>query len=252
MRIVAMDTATAVCAVALLEDGRTVVEYNPVLVRTHSQRLVPLLDEAMAEAGWTRSSLDGVAVGAGPGSFTGVRIGMTTAKAMAFALDLPLVAVSTLEALALSPILPAAGPTSSGSPGVGPDSAPAVGDLICPLIDARRGEVYTALYRIAGPTDLREVAPAVSPVLGDWLEQLPPEPLWFAGEGAVAQRIRLQEGTASWRIVAEPFLRGQAVALLGRRELKAGRRLDPVEALPHYVRRPQAEVLWEERRGPER
>ncbi|MGE5590388.1 MAG: tRNA (adenosine(37)-N6)-threonylcarbamoyltransferase complex dimerization subunit type 1 TsaB [Bacillota bacterium] len=247
-----MDTATAVCAVALTEDGRPVVEYNPILVKTHSQRLVPLLDEALAEAGWSRSSLDAVAVGAGPGSFTGVRIGMSTAKAMAFALDLPLSAVSTLEATALSSLLPPADAAADETAAAETNVRPAVGELVCPLLDARRGEVYTALYRAAGPAELEEAVPATSPVLEDWLKQLPPKPVWFAGEGAESQRRRLQEGAAPWRIVAQPFLRGLAVALLGRRELEAGRRLDPVEALPRYVRRPQAEVLWEERRHAER
>lgn len=246
MRLVAMDTATAVCAVALTEDGRPVVEYNPVLVRTHSQRLVPLLDQALAEAGWSRTSLDGVAVGAGPGSFTGVRIGMSTAKAMAFALDRPLAAVSTLEATALSPLLPPAKADAAT------EGRPAVGERVCPLLDARRGEVYTALYRVVGPAELEEIAPATSPVLEDWLGRLPPEPVWFAGEGAEAQRQRLQEGAPLWRIVARPHLRGLAVALLGGRELESGRRLDPALALPRYVRRPQAEVLWEERRHSER
>lgn len=235
MRLLALDTATSVCAVALMEDGRAVVEYSPVLHRTHSQRLVPLLDQALAEAGWSRSHLDAIAVGAGPGSFTGVRIGMTTAKALAFALDRPLATVSTLEASALSPLLGEAG------------SGPAADDLVCPLLDARRGEVYTALYRVAGPAQLQWEAEAVSLPVEEWLERLPRgETAWFTGEGVPAHQARLQE-VGGWRMVGQPLLRALAVGLLGHRDAVAGRTVDPLQAVPRYVRRPQPEVLWEER-----
>lgn len=254
MRLIALDTATTVCAVALLEDGRPVVEHSPVLVRTHSQRLMPLIDQALAEAGWSRASLDAVAAGEGPGSFTGVRIGLTTGKALAYALDRPLVTVSTLEAVALSALLPESGDGSGvaaeGRPSAGPGDGPREGDLVCPLLDARRGEVYTALYRVVAPAALRQETPAVSPVLEEWLGGLPAGALWFTGDGAAEHRQRLlQEADRGRRIAGRENLRALAIALLGEREVAAGRTISPLKAVPRYVRRPQAEVIWEQRRS---
>lgn len=220
-----------------MDGDQCIVEKSPVLLRTHSQQLVPLLDEALAEAGWRRQDLGAVAVGEGPGSFTGVRIGLSSAKAIAFALDVPLVTVSTLEAIALSTLLPPAAPV------------PQVGDLVCPLLDARRGEIYTALYRVLGPAELREERPPVSPTLAEWLTGLPGDvPVWFTGEGVQSYRAQLMEEAARGRRIApQESLRARAVGLLGQGSLRAGRTVPPVEAVPRYVRRSQAEVIWEQR-----
>ncbi|MHB9144907.1 MAG: tRNA (adenosine(37)-N6)-threonylcarbamoyltransferase complex dimerization subunit type 1 TsaB [Symbiobacteriia bacterium] len=247
MRLVAIDTATAVCAVALMEDGQCVVEKSPELVRTHSQWLVPLLDEALADAGWGRRDIEAVAVGEGPGSFTGVRIGLSSAKAIAFALGVPLVTVGTLEAIALSTLLPPADMAAAQAAASGPQ----VGDLVCPLLDARRGEVYTALYRVVAPAELRQERPPVSPTLSVWLAELPIEGrLWFTGEGVQAYRPQLlEEAARGRRISAQATLRALAVGLLGQREVLAGRTVVPDAAVPLYVRRSQAEVVWEQRQG---
>ena len=130
MLILALDTATRVCSVALWkgDTGDMVAEYTQNIKKTHSQRLLPLVDQVLTDTATDKSHIEAIAVAAGPGSFTGLRIGVSTARALAQGLKVPAVGVSTLEALAgnLSTVR---------------------NELICPLLDARRDQVYSALYR---------------------------------------------------------------------------------------------------------
>ena len=138
MLLLAMDTTTTVCSVAVGEEGNLLAEYLLNLHKTHSQRLMPLVISLLKDSDIDRSQLEGIAVAVGPGSFTGIRIGVSTARGLAQGLGIPVIGVNTLEALA----------------GVGA-SYPA---LLCPLLDARRDQVYTAVYR-GGGSDLEEVEP---------------------------------------------------------------------------------------------
>jgi tRNA threonylcarbamoyladenosine biosynthesis protein TsaB len=124
-RLLAIDTSTLTASAALLEDTRVVIEKQAVTT-LHSEALLPLVDEVLRAAGVTPRELDLVACGAGPGSFTGLRIGLATAKGLCFALAKPMLTVSSLAALALE--------ASSG--------------LVLSLMDARRGEVYAGLFRL--------------------------------------------------------------------------------------------------------
>lgn len=126
----AMDTSTAAMTIALFQDGRLVKDSHSISERNHSIRLLPAIEELAASCGLKVGELDGVAVGCGPGSYTGIRIAVTVAKMFAWSLKLPLIPVSSLEALAY---------------GAASDAA---GDVrVVPLMDARRGKVYTGLYR---------------------------------------------------------------------------------------------------------
>ncbi len=138
MLLLAIDTTTTVCSVAVGEEGKLLAEYLLNIKKTHSQRLMPLVISLLKDSDVGRSNLEGIAVAVGPGSFTGIRIGVATARGLAQGLGIPLIGVNTLEALA----------------GIGA-SYPA---LLCPLLDARREQVYTAVYRGGGP-DLEEVEP---------------------------------------------------------------------------------------------
>ncbi|MBP3737224.1 MAG: tRNA (adenosine(37)-N6)-threonylcarbamoyltransferase complex dimerization subunit type 1 TsaB, partial [Lachnospiraceae bacterium] len=134
MKILAIDTSGQVAGCALLEDGRLLSEYNSLssasaLRKTHSQTLMPMLESLRDQTELDLHTLDAIAVTAGPGSFTGLRIGAATAKGLGLALEKPVIAVPTLEALAF------------GVWTAGGDSA-----LICPVMDARRRQVYTAAY----------------------------------------------------------------------------------------------------------
>lgn len=130
MKVLAIDTSTTALGVALLEDERLVVESITNLKINHSIKLMPTVEEVFATAGWQASEIDLVVVAKGPGSYTGLRVGVTTAKTFAWTLDIPLVAVSTLETMAY-PL--------RHYPGA-----------IVPIIDARRGEVYSGLFSGAG------------------------------------------------------------------------------------------------------
>ncbi|HXH82846.1 MAG TPA: tRNA (adenosine(37)-N6)-threonylcarbamoyltransferase complex dimerization subunit type 1 TsaB, partial [Candidatus Tectomicrobia bacterium] len=131
MRVLAVETSTLAGGVALLEDDRLVAEYLLDVRRTHSERLLAAVDRVLADAGWSARDIDGLAVAVGPGSFTGLRIAVSTVKGLALALGIPAVAaVPSLDAMAAA--LPWA-------------SLP-----VCPVIDARKGEVYASLYRWDG------------------------------------------------------------------------------------------------------
>ncbi len=138
MLLLGLDTSTTVCSVAVGEEGKLLAEYLLNIQKTHSQRLMPLIISLLKDSDVQRTQLEGIAVAAGPGSFTGIRIGMATARGLAQGLGIPLIGVNTLEALA----------------GIGA-SYPS---LLCPLLDARREQVYTAVYR-GGGSNLEEVEP---------------------------------------------------------------------------------------------
>ncbi len=153
MRILALDTSTRTASVAVLGGVRE-VEIDHA-VGSHSDDLVALIDRALADAGLKLADLDGIAVGAGPGSFTGLRIAMATAKGLCFASGLPLWPVSSLAALALDGVdtLAAADPPEETA-----------GALFVPLLDARRDEMFAGLYRSDGGRVIAVAPDAVIPV----------------------------------------------------------------------------------------
>lgn len=215
MLVLGLDTATPSCSVALIEHGRLLAELTVVSPRAHSARLMPLIAQALQEAGREKGDLAAIACGVGPGSFTGLRIGITTAKTLAYALGLPCLPVSTLAAMAH---------------GLGPG-------LVSPVLDARRGEVFAALYR-----DGQEVAaPQLVPLAG-WLAELDRlgEPVTLAGDGAglfLAEAGQRLGARARFAPAGQVWPRGWAVADLGAAALAAGRTVAPADLLPVYLRR---------------
>ena len=140
MRILALEASAKVAGCALIEDDTLLAEFSLQNGLTHSQTLMPLVESMFASLGMEISCVDAVAVSAGPGSFTGLRIGAATVKGLAYALGVPVIPVPTVDVLA-------AGLYEYGSSGQNADSAPDTGELICPVMDARRGQVYTGIYR---------------------------------------------------------------------------------------------------------
>ena len=132
MMVLGIETATAVCAAALVDDDVVRAERRYEIPQAHSEKLMECVDDCLKSAGLNLSSIDGIAISIGPGSFTGLRIGLSVAKGLAFATGKPLVGVPTLEALAMEAVRKGI---------VEPD------DVIVPMIDARRDEVYTAIFR---------------------------------------------------------------------------------------------------------
>lgn len=160
MRILAIETATASGSVALLDGERSVAEVADAVPQRHLEWLAPAIDRVLRQAGWSPADVEAVAVSRGPGSFTGLRIGMATAIAWARGRGVPLAAVSTLEAMA--------------------DGLEAPG-LVCPVLDARRGEVAGALFERNGTTR-RVLEDLVAPV-ETLVSSLPADrPVLFAGD----------------------------------------------------------------------
>jgi tRNA threonylcarbamoyladenosine biosynthesis protein TsaB len=215
MKLLSIDTSTLTAGVAAWEDGRTVAERR-ARVTTHSDELLAMIDQALREAGWEPSSLDGVACVSGPGSFTGLRIGLATAKGLCFATGRPLVCVPTLQALAAR----------------APDGRAAA------VLDAHKQEVYAAIYRVAGGSPTLEA--------GEWVlppSELPPKlgeyPLVIVGDGA----LRYREIVGVHRLLDDDGApRPADVARLAAARLSDGDSDDLPSSGPHYVRASEAEI----------
>ncbi len=219
MLLLALDTATDRCSVALLRDGAVRAEATIREPRSHAARLVPLIGDVLAGAGVPVHDLDAVAVSAGPGSFTGLRIGVSTAKGLAVAAEAALVAVPTLAALAL---------------GAGPSAAP-----VLTALPSRRGEVYAALYHVADPTPKAVAAPAALDLdaLAGWLGEAGfPEsgPLRLTGDGA--PRVLEALGAPSWREPVEAARAAAAVGRLGWARFQRGETENVAAFEPYYLK----------------
>ena len=222
MRILAVETATLAGSVALLDGDRIVGESLLDVALTHSERLMAMVDRLLADCGWDAARLEGLAVSIGPGSFTGLRVGVATVKGLALALEIPIAAVPTLDGLAAN--LPFA-------------AAP-----VCPLLDARKNEVYLSLYEWGGAEmerrwDYLALAPRAA------AERLT-GPVIVVGDG-VASCLPFLDRLGAGLGVAPPSHSRPFAAVIGR--LGLGRLRDglavPAESLaPLYVRPSEAEL----------
>lgn len=210
MRILALETSTEHCSCALWHDG-ALSESRVHAGQRHSSMLLPMVSALLAEGGVTIGQLDGIAFGAGPGSFTGVRIACSVAQGLAFARDLPLLPVVTLEALA----------EANG------------GERVLACLDARMGELYLAAYQRDGAAWRPLHAPAlVRPAA------LPTLTGHFAacGSGFAVQAQVLGAAYELISVAADAVPQAVAVAALGARALAAGRGLAAEAAAPLYLR----------------
>jgi tRNA threonylcarbamoyladenosine biosynthesis protein TsaB len=219
--VLGIETATAVCGAALVRDG-TVLALREVRERyVHAERLLLLVEEVLAEGRLAPNDLTAVAVSAGPGSFTGLRIGVSTAKGVVYATGAALVGVPTLEALAARCL---------SMPGSRPE-------WILAALDARRDEVYAQLFRVhngclqteAGVRDLAASA------LGGYVSG---RNVLITGDGADKVAVALQAAGDTFAL-APTALRdctAAQVALLGERMARAGAHADPVTMEPHYIK----------------
>lgn len=218
MKILALDTATEACSAALYDDGRVLERYR-LAPREHTALILPMLDELLAEAGYTLKDMDCLGFGRGPGAFTGLRIAAGVAQGIAFGADLPVVAVSTLAALALEALDKTAM------------------DYAYPCLDARMGEVYWGVYRRGAES---------VPELYGKERVCPPQAVDFPeaglgaalGSGWTAYGELLRHGAAG-RIGAElteRFPRAGAVARLAADGFSQGRQVAAELAQPVYLR----------------
>jgi tRNA threonylcarbamoyladenosine biosynthesis protein TsaB len=231
MKILAVDCSTSSGSVALVDGLKVMAEWNLESVRTHNRRLLRTIDELLEALGWSLEDLDGLAVTLGPGSFTGIRIGISTIKTLAWALDKPYVGIPTLDALA-APLQFAPRP-------------------VCPILDARRKEVYTAFFQPDGSGTCQRTSP---------YQVLPPdavvgqvrEPTLFCGDGWLLHReFFLRELGPLALEVGTPYhlVRASFVAELARQRLAQGPGDDPMASAPIYVRPSEAELTGRPQRG---
>jgi tRNA threonylcarbamoyladenosine biosynthesis protein TsaB len=223
MLVLGIETSTRQGGVAIIGAERVVCETVLNVEATHSERLLPAVDYALDEAGMTLEGLGGIAVSIGPGSFTGLRIGLSTAKGLAYATGLPLVGVPTLEAMAWT--------------------LPAARWQVCPVLDARKQEVYAALFRHE-PEGLRRTMDDAAMAPED-LCRLIRNPTLFLGDGVDAYAALFRERLGERMLLPPLASRGArpaSVAELGRRRLLRGERDAPDSLVPRYLRPSEAEL----------
>jgi tRNA threonylcarbamoyladenosine biosynthesis protein TsaB len=219
MRILAIETATAHASVALLDGGALVREAAASVPQGHLEWLAPAIASLLEAAGWGPMDVDAVAVSTGPGTFTGLRIGISTAAAWAYARGVPVVGISTLEVLA-----------------EGTAAATSGDDLICPVLDARREEVAFALFECR-PRAARILDDAVGPVPA-LLARMPADrQIIFSGDGVprLAGEIHLRP---EWHPAPETVWspRAAVTGAVGWRRLARGERDEPHLLRPVYAR----------------
>ncbi len=224
MTILALDTSAKAASVCLASEEKIIGEFFVDTGLNHSRTLVPMLEQLCKNADVPLSEVDAVAVNAGPGSFTGVRIGVAAAKGVAFARSLPCVAVSTLESMAYNLL--------------GSDC------IVCALMDARCAQVYNALFRVTG-NRVERLCEDRAVSLGQVTEELQQlgEKVVLVGDGAEIAFNSMVNPPAHV-VLAPRNIRSQtasSVALAAFQRIQAGETLTPAQLMPVYLRLPQAQ-----------
>ncbi len=224
MRILAVDTSTRSCSVAIVDRRDLLAEVTSGNGRTHSRHLMAMIDSALELAGLNLSMTDGLAFTHGPGSFTGLRIGISTILGLAAATRKPIVGISGLDALAMQAAVP--------------------NMTICPLIDGGRNEVYCARYRWVNGELVKEAAEQVlSPELA--ITGLNDTPALFAGNGALLYQTLIRErlgDSARFAQNCQNTLRASTVAWISMKRFEIGDVDDIFRFEPMYIRRPDAKI----------
>ena len=225
MKVLGVDTATSCGGIGIIDDDTVVAEYTFGPGDAPSATLIPALQALLDEAGFDLASLEGIAISLGPGSFTGVRVGLSAIKGLALATERPVVGVPTLDALA--------------------SQLPRTPYLICPLLDARKGEVYAALYKQREGGDVERLTPyqVLSPAA--LLAEISLQETTFLGDGVEVYQELIKGHLGERAFFAPPhlrFLHGTAVAALGLKRIKGGGRDDIASLVPLYVRPSEAEI----------
>lgn len=229
MKVLAVETSSAVISVAVVDEHRLLAEYILNQERNHSAKLVPAVERVLEDASLEPGDIDVFGVAYGPGSFTGLRIGVATVKGLAQALDKPVVGVSTLDGLAFN--------------------LAGTGGLICPIMDARRAQVYTSVYRWSG-SGLERLEDYMAMSVEELMELLNrwDEPVHFCGDGIYAYGSVIEEKMGGRALFAPPthaMQRASSIAWLALGEALAGNTQSYRELQPFYLRKSQAEQRFE-------
>lgn len=236
MKILALESSGLVAGVAVAEDDQLLGEYTINYKKTHSQTLLPMLDEVAKMIELDLHTLDAIAVSAGPGSFTGLRIGSATAKGLGLALEKPLIHIPTVDALACN--------------------LWGCGRLVCPLMDARRNQTYTGIYRFE-QGELEVVWEQCAVGISEITEKINEigQPVVFLGDGVPVFRTYIEENCTVEYLFAPAHMnkqRAASVAWLGMQYAKAGKLETAAEHRPDYLRLSQAERERRERLNAEK
>lgn len=231
MNILAVDASGIAGSVAYMREGKLVGEYYICHKLTHSETIMPMLEHMKTLLDINLETIDAIAVTSGPGSFTGLRIGVTTAKALALALDVPIVGIPTLDAMAHNM-------THTPYP-------------ICPIMDARRNQVYTALYKWQDD-ELVRLTEHMAIDMDEYLEQLAKEntAIIFMGDGVAIYKDKIVAKLGEYALFAPSFLNLQHASTLAEvasMEYAKGNTTAAAEFVPLYLRKSQAEREREER-----
>lgn len=226
MIVLGIETATPAGGVAIVDEANGLLAsfqvYSSV---THSVRLMPTVEKAFKVSGLTLQDIDAIGVSIGPGSFTGVRIGMSVAKGLAFSADKPLIAVPTLKALAYRYFKP--------------------GKLICPMIDARRQEVYSAIFEVSpNGEQLQQIVDDLVILPAKLLQQIH-QPAIFSGTGALRYKELILSSLGDLAEFAPPHRilpSAEEVAFLALERFKKKDIADPFTLEPRYIRPSDAEI----------
>ncbi|NBD24434.1 tRNA (adenosine(37)-N6)-threonylcarbamoyltransferase complex dimerization subunit type 1 TsaB [Paenibacillus glycinis] len=300
--VLAVDTSTAALAAALVRGGEVLREVQSLAERNHSVHTVTTVHAMLAECGVQPEELDGIAIGRGPGSYTGMRIAVSLGKTLAWVWDKPLVGISSLEALGFgrwlaeregrgdassADVVPSEGAIASGGGLISPSAAVVTGSAmpvpveqaplgmrtpghawIVPIMDARRGQVYTASFSAGEenvPGGWERLASDAIRLMRDWVDELAeavaaaddaarPAAIWIVGELALheAEADRLQALCPGVQVRKLPaWMEGRAVAALGAKRLAAGERDDVHAFAPNYTQLTEAEVKLQEKQTKE-
>jgi len=239
MLSLAMDTSTNVLTVAVADDNVIIAEYSTNLKKDHALRLMPAIDNILKDAGVKVSDLNGIIVANGPGSYTGLRIGVSTAKAMSWALNIPVISVSSLSLIARS--------------------VKYFNGLIVPIIDARRGQVFTGIYSNYNSNcgiEWKNVESDRIVLMADWLEFIKQKlkqkdvPVIFTGNDVniFADLIDQAFGSSNRKVLisehsSQTSRAGELIGL-GIQLIKSGVRHDAKSLAPEYLRLAEAEYNW--------
>ncbi len=225
MKILAIDSSSLVATVAVVQDDIMIAEYTINHKKTHSQTLLPMIDEIVKMAEISLDDIDAIAVSGGPGSFTGLRIGSATAKGLGLVWNKPLIHVPTVDAMAYNLY--------------GTDK------LICPIMDARRSQTYTGLYKFVDDEFqivMEQCAISIEELAGK-INDLN-EKVIFVGDGIPVFKEYMDEHLQVQHFYAPAHLNRQragAVAVLGEKYLAEGKTETAAEHGPDYLRQSQAE-----------
>lgn len=231
MKLLVLDSSGLVASVALIEDDRLIAEYTTGNKLTHSQTLLPMLDEVIKRTSFQIEEIDAVAVAMGPGSFTGLRIGAATAKGLGLALGKPIIPVPTVDGLAYQLF--------------------GASYIICPMMDARRKQVYTGFYRFEG-SEFKVLKEQCAQSVEDTLCQLREyaEPVIFLGDGVPVYRGEIEKEMRELAIFAPAHANRQRAGAIGALAcvyFENGSYADADDFVPDYLRKSQAEREREEK-----